>query len=134
MTTIELTDDEFNTLHEAFNDVGCDCPGVDWDKFKALGVKFGFWEAEKPPTEEELKRAEEWRNSPSGKLMSDLMKQSNEMSINMAYEYVKDVSFMNGPEWEWSKDTFGFVLRTRLPNDYQIKDTPIYINKIKDNK
>lgn len=112
MPTIELTDDEFATLRDAFDDVGCDCPGVDWDKFKALGVKLGFWEAEKPLTEEELKRREELANSPYGKMMAELMKTTNDYLIDN-----KDMLFYRTGEWDTISN-----LRIKLPNDYHIKE------------
>lgn len=116
MPTFELTDDEFDTLREAFNDVGCDCPGVDWDKYKTLGVKFGFWEAEKPPTEEELKRREEVANSPFGIMMKELF---NNTCENIFHDTVK---FFEGEQWD-TKNTIGSQLRIRLPNDFNVKDT-----------
>lgn len=114
MPTIELTDDEMETLRDAFNDVGCDCPGVDWAKFKALGVKLGFWEAEKPPTEEELKRREEFANSPLGKLTKEMFARSNEQLMQA---YAKDLLFTEGQQWEGEEFA---RLRIKLPNDYQV--------------
>lgn len=104
----------YNTLREAFDDVGCDCPSVDGDKLKALGVKLGFWEAEKPPTEEELKRREEFANSPYGKMMAKLMKRTNDYLID---KFLEDMSFYQGAQWNTRSD-----LRIKLPNDYNIKD------------
>lgn len=100
-------------------DVGCDCPGVDWDKFKALGVKLGFWEVEQPPTEEELKRREEFRNSPFGKSMSDMWQRAN---VNLAEMFARDIEFYNTSKWPIGTD-----LRSKLPNNYRI-------NKIEEKK
>lgn len=116
---IEFTPDEMDTLRDAFNDVGNDCPGVDWDKFKALGVKLGFREAEKPPTEEELKRREEYNNSPTGKIMRELFARSNEQLAKMM---LKDYESCKDMQWP-----IGAQLRIKLPNDYAV-------NKIEDKK
>lgn len=127
MLTIELTDDEFETLHEAFQDVGCDCPGVNWNKFKALGVKLGFWEVEKPPTVEELKRREELANSPLGKQMREAFDRSNALCKQLMDDYKDHFEFHKNLQW-----TVGSELRIRLPNDYQVKDNNML--HIKDNK
>lgn len=71
---MQFTDDEIETLKEILSDWGSDMPCADYAKVKALGVKIGVWEEEKPPTEEELKRREEFINSPYGLLMSKLLK------------------------------------------------------------
>lgn len=121
MKTFELTDDELDTLHDAFNDVGCDCPGVDWDKFKELGVKFGFWEAKKPPTEEELKRQKEFAESLLGRQMIEMFVQNNKYIRDINKLYSEDVSFYNGPDWKWPKGE-KTTIRIKLPNDYQVEE------------
>lgn len=80
---IELNDEELETLKELFNDWGSDCPYADCIKVRALAEKLDFWEPEQLPTEEELKLSEEFRNSPNGRLMTELFKQSNEMLIKL---------------------------------------------------
>jgi hypothetical protein len=115
MPTFELTDDEIATLHDAFHDVGSDCPSIDWDKFKALGVKFGFWEAEKPLTAEELKRQEEFRASPYAKQMKALFAASNAEIDKLAVSFMADNVFFSNPQW-----TVGSELRIKMPNDYQV--------------
>ncbi len=113
MPVVELSDDEFEILRDAFNDVGCDCPSVNWDKFKALGVKFGFWEAEKLPTEEELKRREEWINDEYLKLS----KVFAQMDKDLAKKMIENYKFFDGVNWPRIGS-----LRIKLPNDYQVKD------------
>jgi hypothetical protein len=113
MPIIELTDDEFATLRDAFDGVGSDCPDIDLDKFEALGVKLGFREAEKSLTEEELKRRQEWANSPAGKQIAELWKTQAEIFYK---DYAEDNEFFATP-----KLLVGSQLRIRLPNDY-IKD------------
>lgn len=113
MPTLELTEDEFATLRYAFDDVGCDCPSVDWDKFKTLGVKFGFWEAEKPPTEEELKRRQELINSPYGKQMRELFAQTKVYIEHQATILTKDIEFVQNVKWPNE-------LITKSPNCYNI--------------
>ncbi len=112
---VELTDDEMVTLREAFDDVGSDCPGVDWDKFKALGVKLGFWEAEKPLTAEEIASRQEFAASPYARQMAALWAISNEKLEKIARQCMVDGEFFS--EDQWSKDQT--TLRVKLPNDYQ---------------
>lgn len=117
MPTIELTDDEMVTLRDAFDDVGNDCSGVDWDKLKALGVKLGFWEAEQPPTAEEIARREAYLSDPLVKQCQEMFKR---ISDNLFEKYAKDIEYYDGSRWP-----VGGQLRIRLPNDYQVKDKNI---------
>lgn len=117
MPTFELTDDELNTLREIFDGVGNDCPSVDWDKFTALGVKLGFWESEKPPTEEELKRREEFANSQFGKQMQELFARNNQYLEEVERIMKEDMLFSDHSQWP-----IGSKIAIRLPNDYNIKD------------
>ncbi len=108
MPTFELTDDEFTTLCDAFYDVGSECPSVDWDKFKSLGVKFGFWKAEKPPTAEEIARREEFAASPFARQMRELMAASNAQMDKLATANMADNVFFSGTQWA---------------NDHTVKET-----------
>lgn len=115
MPTIELTDDEFETLREAFDDVGNDCPGVDLDKFKALEIKLGFREAEKPLTEEELKKREEFNNSSYMKQMRELIAASNHLLKDIVFS---DIDVLYGQK---NISPIATELRIKLPNDYSVK-------------
>lgn len=119
MKTFELTDEEFETLEEIFDDHGSDCPYVDCGQFQALGEKFGILEPIPPPTEEELKRREEFRNSLLGKLTREMFVKANESMVKMLIEQQRD--------WQWWNDDFsnakiGTTLKIRLPNDYVASD------------
>lgn len=119
---INLTDDEFETLRSLFDDYGSDCPCTDSEKLQALGEKLGIVEPVPPPTEEELRRREEFCNSPYGRLMSELFKQSNEFMALTAAEAMKDNAFMRGTQWP--KGKIGTTLRVRLPSNYVVTNGP----------
>lgn len=114
----ELTDEEYQTLKDIFDDWGSDCPYTDCDKRQALGEKLGILEPIPPPTEEELKKQEEFRNSPTGLMLAALMKQSNHFMQKIAEDLIKDNAFMSGEQWE---DKIGTELKIRIPNNYNIK-------------
>ena len=126
---IELTSEELETLKELFNDWGSDQPYADYAKVRALAEKLGFWEPEPDPTEEELKRREEFINSPIGKIMSELFKRNNEFIAKTLLDRKLDVKFTKGDadnNYQWN-DKIGSSLRIRLPNDYVVKDNNILL-------
>ena len=111
---IELNDEELETLNELFNDWGSDCPDADYDKVQALAEKFGFWKPKQPPTEEELKRREEFANSPLGQLTRDIVKR--------AYETIGKQLLEQKELFDKKDAEIGSTLRIKLPNDYQVKN------------
>lgn len=115
MKTFELSDEEFEILKDLFSDHGSDCPYTDSNKLQALGEKFGILEPIQPPTEEELKRREEFRNSPFGLMMSKML-----VSINMSI--VEDILKPNALIENFGKEgaKIGSTLKIKLPNDYTV--------------
>lgn len=114
----ELNDDEYETLKDIFNDWGSDCPYTDTNKRQALGEKLGILDPIPEPTEEELKRREEFRNSPYGLLMSKMM-----TSVNYSMdEMLKNNVFMRGSQWDSNDTKIGTTLKIRLPNDYLVEN------------
>lgn len=76
---MQFTDDETETIKALIEDRGFEYSLTsDFDKVWALGVKLGIREPILPPTKEELKRQEEFRNSPMGLKLSEVFKKSNE--------------------------------------------------------
>ncbi len=120
----ELTDDEFQTLKDIFDDWGSDCPYTDTNKRQALGEKFGILEPIPEPTPEELKRREEFKNSEFGLFISKMFSDCNSTMSKMAAEAMKDNAFVQGIQWpdEFGKEgaKIGSVLRIKLPRDYNI--------------
>ncbi len=113
MPTFELSDDEIEILRDIFAAYDLrDC-----DSFKALGVKLGVWEAEKPLTAEELKRREEFADSQLGQHLRKMMTYHNKHLERIARQGMVDGEFFSGDQWP-----VGTELRIRLPNDYQVKD------------
>lgn len=113
----ELNDDEYETLKDIFNDWGSDCPSVDTNKFQALGEKLGILEPIPEPTEEELKRREEFRNSDAYKQITELMKSSNHFLENMA----KDLINRKPLEILYGQLKINPNIKIRLPNDYLVE-------------
>jgi hypothetical protein len=93
MKSFELTDDEYSTLREIFYDHGSDCPVTCSEHYQALGEKLGILEAIPEPTEEELKRREEFRNSEAGQLISKIFSDCNSLMSKMAADIMKDNAF-----------------------------------------
>lgn len=123
MPDFNLTDDEFETLRDLFSDHGSDCPYTDSDKLQALGEKLGILQPIPEPTPEELKRREEFRNSPYGLMMSELMKSANATMARMLIDQQRDSAFMSGEQW--GKDAkIGTTLKIRLPADYIVSNGP----------
>lgn len=127
---IELSDDEIEILCDVFNGYGCNCLSGDTNKIQVLAERLGIWKPGTPPTEEELKRREEFAKSPYGKLILDLIQRSNEhmapMMLNMTlkvYDDNKNVFIdYGGKEWSNENVKIGSTLRIRLPNDYKVND------------
>ncbi len=103
----ELTDDEFQTLKDIFDDWGNDCPYTDTKKRQALGEKLGIFEPIPEPTPEELKRREEFAEK-----MKPIMEASNYLLEGMIK---KNIDILYGKK-EWSP--IGTKLKIRLPNNY----------------
>lgn len=112
---IIFTDEDIEIIKEVFSDWGSDMPCADYDKVRAVGVKLGVWEEEKPPTEEELKRREEFAKSPVGLKISELLNQSNDYYTKLDVEYVE---FYSGEVWK-DDSKISTQLRIRLPNDFK---------------
>lgn len=112
---MQFTDDEIEILKEILSDWGSDMPCADYSKVHAIGVKLGVWEEEKPPTEEELKRWEEFANSPYGLFMSKVFNQSNEYFDKIAQDVMRDNAFVFGEQWSDKIDT---TLKIKLPDDW----------------
>lgn len=110
---MQFTNDEIETLKEILSDWGSDCPSADYAKVQAIGVKLGVWEKEKPPTEEELKRREEFVNSPLGRQIQETIKRSNDKMAEILLEQQKDYMFFAGEQWP-----VGTVLKIKLPDDW----------------
>lgn len=113
-----FTDEDIEIIKEVFSDWGSDMPCADYDKVCAVGVKLGVWEEETPPTEEELKRREEFAKSPYGLMMSKLFIQTNDYFNKMAEELIEQKEFFEGQQWgdDAKIDT---QLRIRLPKDFK---------------
>lgn len=92
---MQFTDDEIEIIKEVFSDWGSDMPYADYDKVRAIGVKLGVWEEEKPPTEEELARRKAFQESPlqeacslfTGKQWSNT--EQTHLRINIPKDYLK---------------------------------------------
>lgn len=112
---MQFTDEEIETIKDVLNDWGSDCPGTDSNKVRALQVKLGLREPELPPTEEELKRREEFAKSPYGLMMSNLFIQTNDYYTKLAKEYTE---FYSGEVWG-DDAKIGTQLRIRLPKDFK---------------
>lgn len=121
MPNFELNDEEFETLKDIFSDHGSDCPFTNSEKLQALGEKLGILQPTPPPTEEELKRREEFRNSPYGLMMSKLFKQSNASLAKMLIEQQRGNAFISSVQWGEGGAKIGTTLKIRLPNDYLVK-------------
>lgn len=90
---MQFTDDEIETIKLLIDERGYDDPTSDFEKVWALGVKLGVREPVIPPTEEELKRREEFRNSPIGLKISELLSSSNQYLIDLDKQYSIDVLY-----------------------------------------
>lgn len=121
MPTFELSDAEFDLLTEIFDEHGSDCPYIDSDAMQALAEKLGIWGPIPPPTEEELKRREEFANSPNGKLMRDLMLKTNESLAKHMLDCIPNI--YSGEQSADPNIKIGTTLRIRLPNDFTVKET-----------
>lgn len=108
----ELTNDEFETLKDIFNDHGSDCPYTDSAKLQALGEKIGILEPIPEPTEEELKRREEF-----AKRMRPILEASNYLLEGVIKDLIKP-NILYGE----MKLPIGTTLRIKLPNGYVTKD------------
>lgn len=133
MKTFSLTDDEYKTLSQIFDDVGNDCPNVDSDKMQALGEKLGILKPIPPPTPEELKRREEFANSDFGKAISRLFANANEHIAKALLEHEADLGFVMSDRtnnYQWPENLkIGDTFRIRLPKDYVVKDeNKLHIN------
>jgi|HubBroStandDraft_2_1064218.scaffolds.fasta_scaffold357458_1 hypothetical protein len=109
---MELTVEDIEVLKDVFDGYGNDCPGGNTDKIQALAEKLGIWKPIEPPTEEELKRREEFRNSPLGKQISELFSQSNEYLIAALENHKLDVLYSKGTQWP-----VGTELNISIPDD-----------------
>jgi hypothetical protein len=103
---IELTDEEFETLKNVFDDWGSDCPDTDVAKWRTLGEKLGFIEPIPEPTAEEIKRREEFAKS-----MRPILEASNHLLEGITFKPI-DVLF--------GQTKIGSTLRIKLPNDYKV--------------
>lgn len=97
---MQFTDDEIETIKALIEDRGFEYSLTsDSDKVWALGVKLGIREPILPPTEEELRKQEEFRNSPMGLKLSEILKQSNEELKKLNEQYKSDFDFCNSILW-----------------------------------
>ncbi len=112
---MQFTDDEIEIIKEVFSDWGSDMPYADYDKVRAIGVKLGVWEEEKPPTEEELARRKAFQESPLGKQMIAMFKQTNEAMAKAFLEQQEACSLFTGEQWSNTEQTH---LRINIPKDY----------------
>lgn len=107
MKKFELTDDEFKTLEEIFDDWGSDCPYTDCEKFNFLAIKLGFRELEVHTviTKEEMERRNRFAEA-----MRPIMEATNHL-----LKYIKpfNLDVLYG-----EKSLIGSQLRIKLPNDY----------------
>lgn len=117
---MQFADDEIETLKEILSDWGSDMPCAEYTKVHAIGVKLGVWEEEKPPTEEELKRREEFRNSPFGKQMAAMFSQTNEYLKKVTEDIMEDNSFFSGEQCFFSGKQWpvGTTLKIKVPDDW----------------
>lgn len=113
---MQFTDEEIEVIKEVFSDWGSDCPGADYDKVKAVGVKLGVWEPEWPPTEEELARRKAFQESPMGLIISEMFKQTNEAMAKAFLEQQEAATSYFGEQWN---DGEAKQLRIRLPKDFK---------------
>lgn len=110
---VDLTDDEFDTLKDIFNEHGSDCPSVDCDKMQALAEKMGIWEPKPPLTEEELRRREELRKGPLADFAKMLFRPNMLWQDGLWFNKVFSEDVSNAK--------IGSQLRVRLPQDYAVK-------------
>lgn len=112
---ITLTDDEFKILKEIFYDHGSDCPCTCSEDFQALGEKLGILEPIPEPTEEELKRREEFKNSPYGLLMSKMLVQTNKEMAKFLIDGLKENAFLKNIKTDLP---IGTKIKIRFPNNH----------------
>lgn len=105
---MQFTDDEIETIKEVLSDWGSDMPCADYNKVQAIGIKLGVWEEEKPPIEEEIKKQEEFRNSPLGLEISKRLNQSNEEFKKLNEQWNLDFELMRGIQWGTKLISSGF--------------------------
>ena len=115
---MNFTEAEIETVKSLLLDHGSDCPDMDSDALQALGEKLGVFQPIEPPTAEDLKRREEYANSPAGKMMRELFEATNRSLAQSMAEQIMTKSFFDG---EQLGGKIGSTLRIRLPNDYQVK-------------
>jgi hypothetical protein len=97
---MQFTDDEIETIKALIEDRGFEYSLTsDDDKVWALGVKLGIREPVLPPTEEELRKREEFRNSPMGLKLSEMLSQSNEELKKLNEECKSNFDFMSDVQW-----------------------------------
>lgn len=114
--TIEFTDDDVKIIKELIFE--CD-PYFSRDKLRPLAEKLGVWEPEQPPTKEQLEREEEFRNSPMGKLATQMFVKCEEYYSKEMLKREKDCAFINGSQWDCK---IGTSIKIRLPIDYKVKE------------
>jgi hypothetical protein len=106
---MQFTDDEIETIKALIEDRGFEYSLTsDDDKVWALGVKLGIREPILPPTEEELKRREEFKNSPLGLKISEILNQSNEKLKKLNEQYKSGFDFTSGITWGTKTISPGF--------------------------
>lgn len=115
---MQLNEQEIEIIKELIADHGSDCPYLDSDRLRPLAEKLGVWEPEKPLTEEELKRREEWANSPYGKIMSEMLTRVNK---NIVDNLLNNNMFYDDKLWNKKEYKIGTTLKIRMPNNYQVK-------------
>jgi len=115
---MQFTDEDIEIIKEVFSDWGSDMPYADYNKVRVIDVKFGVREEEKSPTEEELKRREEFAKSPYGLEMTKLFSQTNDYFNKLAEELVDQKEFFESPQWG-DNAKIGTQLRIRLPKDFK---------------
>lgn len=115
-----FTDDEIETIKALISDHGCDYGlSADWSKIQALGEKLGCLDPIPEPTAEQLERDRQFRESPNGIAMTEMLKRSNDAMAAMMLEQKSDFNFFRDVAWGTKKIKPGDVVRLNLPDDFK---------------
>lgn len=129
---MQFTDQEIETIKTLIRDHGCDYSlETDSAEYQALGEKLGVLEPEREMTPEELKRQEEFANSPMGIAMRGMFETANKKMVELIGKEFLDRQFWEGEQWPTSflqispdgitKEVPINLVRVRLPKDYAVK-------------
>lgn len=110
-----FTDDEIETIKALILECGSDCPDVNWDKRQALGEKLGCLDPIPEPTEEELQRRKEFRESPTGVMLTGMFSRCVNYAARDLIEQQADFNFARDVFWGTKEIKPGDVLRIKLP-------------------